>query len=739
MKKITTLALAAMTLLPCTADAQGWTREVTNKSEFTDAINAIGSGVAGETYEIVLTYDVADVVNAGNIKPTIQTGRIVIRSNETDYDKMPVLQVGFDWQGDLTQGEQGKQFSMIFENVNLQYRSGNTATSGQVVYFNKRQAPCDTIAFRNCEITNIPRTLYRSVPKQVDGVDMIETIDVLELSNCRVHDMNISSGNNWFTLVVGQFINRLDIRNNIFYNMPYSKGVWQMSRVSDLGAEPIVNFENNSVFLASNKALCSSGYEVLQAGSALGALATYNINNNMFIAPQAGAEGLILKNDTTDYDGAAKLLNAKGGMVFANNNVIDPRGYQGWAADNYDAENGEKWTLYDITGDLTPEQVGITSWEAGVVFQDAPKSLYYMLTSSQANEAGVGSANTYVDAFPTPASISVTIDGPKYIDYTITPEKDVYYVGDEITLTLNDHNNYYRTFNTFNGWSDGNTETTRNITLEGDLNLTASFKEADGVLAAFDFSEITKNANISSYDADIYYNMDEAYKAVVKGYVNDTAQAAPYPIVEGNFQTRAAKFGEDAEELQMPIISRRTAAAAKATQHDYVVVEFNATGMSSINFSCFVGTDNNAAKAQTLSWSLDGSAWTEVASVEIENGKWSELKAELPEAVNNQEKVYVKILGDITKEAGFVYTTDPSGGLVDESGALDQAKYDAADAFEYVGNILITATGATGIEDITVSKNAADPDAPIYNLMGVKVKKATKGIFIQNGMKVIVK
>ena len=51
-------------------------------------------------------------------------------------------------------------------------------------------------------------------------------------------------------------------------------------------------------------------------------------------------------------------------------------------------------------------------------------------------------------------------------------------------------------------------------------------------------------------------------------------------------------------------------------------------------------------------------------------------------------------------------------------------------SFEVVINV-----GGTGIHSI----NAADSNAPIYNVAGQRVSKAQKGIFIQNGKKVAVK
>ena len=49
--------------------------------------------------------------------------------------------------------------------------------------------------------------------------------------------------------------------------------------------------------------------------------------------------------------------------------------------------------------------------------------------------------------------------------------------------------------------------------------------------------------------------------------------------------------------------------------------------------------------------------------------------------------------------------------------------------------IKLTVAGGTGINGI----NAADSNAPIYNVAGQRVSKAQKGVFIQNGKKVAVK
>ena len=748
MKKFTLLALVAMFVLPSVVKAESWTKEVSTKSEFTAAMDAIGDGVAGETYEIVLTNDVADIINTGTYKPYIYTGRIVIRSDKTDFDEMPILQTCFDWQVEPTEGSYGEQLSLIFENVNLQYRAYNSSSSGQVIYFNGKTAPLDTVAFRNCHITNIARCLYRSVAATDsvngdpdNGYYVIATVDWLEMSNCRVYDNNISSGNNWFTIYTAQFLNTLTITDNLIYDIPYSKGIWGISRVSDVGATPSVTFDNNSVFVGANKTLATQGFNCLSPGSSMGYGMQVNINNNIFIGPQEGTR--ILVNDTCGYDGSTTILNGSNGcIVWASNNVIDSETWTVWDPES-EYEDGD-WAYYEVTNDLTPEDVGITSWEAGEVFQNPANSYYYMLKSSTAYTAGVdgtylGAANMYVDEFPVVANVDIAIDGPSYISYTISPEAAEYYVGDEITISFDDYNSYYRTFNVFSGWSDGNTDNPRTITLEGDLALTATFAEAQPFIAVYDFSGVT-GSDVTTYDADLYYNLDETYQGTVRSIVNDTANATgdgTYEYVEGSFQTRTAKFSEDDEEIQMPIISRRTAAVAKEVQRNYAQFEFCTTGFSGISFSCYVGTDNNGAILQAAEYSLDGSTWTRFATVELqETVVWHELVGTLPSECDDQALVYVRVIGDISE--GHITNPNTTELFEDDGVTESESAYLSTDAFEYIGQVLVSYTTSSAIQEVfTDEQSTSDANAPVYNLMGIQVDKSTKGILIQNGKKFV--
>lgn len=769
MNKFTSLALAALIAAPAVSVAQEiHTDTIKSKSDFTNAISAIGAGQAGKTFELVLAWGGDQTINVGNIKPNMINGRLYIHSLETDYDKMPKIQLGFDW---AKGGSDTDRLSIIFENVNLQYRSGAEASSGQIVYLNKKDIVVDTIAFRNCDINNYPRSIVRTVPSSSSAV---KRCDWVEVSNCLIHDACRVSGNNWAAVYMGHDVNHVRICNNMVYDLPLSKGIYLMGYSDGNGNKGDIVFNNNVVIAGNtnqgNKFVC------INVGTKMDAEANFFVNNNAFLAPQAGKYTLL--NDTTTYVGGTEIFDASAqGYLTAANNVIDTQTWQSLQA-KMDANNGTEYEGL-ILGNLNwaPDELdmkeiqaanaGFTSWEEGVVFQDPANSQYWMKKSMAAYTMGkkidpitflptdetcpIGAEWMYVDAFPVKAKVNISIDGPKYITYTVSPEKATYYVGDEITLTLRDHNSYYRTFNTFKGWSDGSMEKTRVITLDGDLNLAAQYEADANVLAAFDFSGVTKNGSPADYSADIFYKDDPTYQAKVScfvpNYASETTKdendkdVTTYSLPEnpeyvaGTFESRPAKFGEDAEEMQMPILSLRTKACAKKTMLHEAIFEVCTKNMTDIFVTLKTGCDNQAVKTKTLAYSLDGQSYTQFATADIEIGKWADLEGKLPAEAENQEKVYIRLVGDVASD--YIWTT-AAGQFVDETGAVLQDKLDAGDSFEYFGNVLITADTTLGISEIAADRNAAaDANAPVYNVMGMRVNRTATGLLIQNGKKFI--
>ncbi|MGN0220952.1 MAG: hypothetical protein ACI4BA_02370 [Prevotella sp.] len=768
------MALAAMLLAPATTMADSWQKTVTNASEFKSAFSAVGAGAAGETYEIICDWDASELVAVGKLKPTQTNGRLIIRSNQTDFDKMPQLQMAFEWGTDApTRGELGQMMSIIIENMNM-------VGTGSYLMDNRRAIYADTIALRHCDIHDQVRSILRLDGDKgeltgADGNKLGATdyfVDCIEVKECRLHGTAQAQGDNWSPFRTFIPFNTFNVTDCMFYDMPYAKSIWETRNPNTTPSQ--VNFSNNLVLLGQNKAIATSGFTPLMTGANLPAGTMIQMHNNIFAGPQKGIH--ILVNDTSNYNNTA-ITNAQGATIFAQNNVVD-EGISYISMDELTAKlagDGTSETYVPSTllasGTISLSTVEGFSWETGATFQDASIDQYNMLNSNPWKTQGIdyvagegvyyiGPSIAYVDAFPVLAKVNVTVDGPSYIKATISPEKSVYYVGDEVSISFADHNSAYRTLNSFKGWSDDTsiTESSRTVTLEGDLNLSAKFEPVvDGIVSLLDFSEVAGNANLEDYAADAF--IDEAHKAVATMMVVDTVGlgeglvASPFNYVKAtaankNFQARAAKFGEDDIELQMPVISRRSPAVAHhgaTPQVNYAVFTLSSKDLKDIKFSCYVGSDNYMFTKQMLDYSVDGGAtWTNFASYEMTEDDardalfgleetpgtlygWAEVKGNLPAAAENVESLQIRVISD---PASTALTNSAAGAI-----ALD-----ANDTFEYIGSVLITADCSaidTGIESIqTNNSKIFNANAPIYNLMGVQVKNASaNGLYIQNGKK----
>ena len=297
MKKLSVFALAAALMAPTAMFADSWQKVVTNASEFKAAFNAVGAGAAGETYEIVCDWDAATLVSVGKLKPTITKGKLIVRSNETDFEKMPQLQIAYEFGVDAQEkAEEGMGVSLIFENMNI---VGN----GSYLIDNRRALYADTIALRRCDIHGQTRSILRfdgdkgsvtdAEGNKLTAADyLIRAIDIRE---CKLHHTAQASGDNWSVFRTFCPVLSFDVVDNMFYDMPYTKSLWETRTPGD---EPtVMNFHNNFVFLGENKAIASTGFIPLMAADKLAAGAQIDLNDNVFVGPEKGQ--FVLVNDTS--------------------------------------------------------------------------------------------------------------------------------------------------------------------------------------------------------------------------------------------------------------------------------------------------------------------------------------------------------------------------------------------------------------------------------------------------------
>lgn len=703
MKKIFTLAAAFMaTALSFQAAADSWV--VTTSAEFTAALGNLGR-VQGAMDTIFVNPESADVViSSGTYKTVPTAGKFWVIGVPEDF--RPIVQLRFD-AADPT--EPNSDLSMIFENLHLQYTGGKTATSGQLIYFNGKYADMDTLAFRNCEISNYPRTIYRSVtPKDADGnYTKAGTVNYFEMSDCLVHDANLANmKNNWAAIYFGQIPIDVVFRNNTFYDLPDIKAIFTMNYISDDNGRSagIFTFENNTLMVAANS------YDVISVGSYMGPGSEFHINNNLFLWPDWTDEYNLEQTRKPKI-----LTSSEAVLVYAANNVIE--GYDNWIAGNVkDADTGEyAWISADTTDNYTMATAEL-AWDD---FYDRYNKDFSLLKSYNIYTAGediegnptyIGDGRWYLDEFPQKAAVNVSIEGGSTTaTVTIQPEKAIYFVGDEISISIDLHDG----LNTFMGWSDGVSTMNRTITLTGDLNLTANVVSADYEML-WDFCQL-KDGNNKTVTLPFASNhAANAGNPGAFGIMTYSADALAYVDTTG-CQSRNNKAydynGQDStlfmaallrSRLDSVTVDQEEAAAgykeeltkACCPNPDYSYITFSTKGMTGVKVSAVLLAEARMHKTTKMEYSLDNATWNTLTTVTIDSvgDCWRDAIATLPAAAENQDVVYVRWIGDVDSPI-----VGPGMAGTDKGAKPVSRKYYT---YQFIGNIKVTAeAGGSAIEE----------------------------------------
>lgn len=714
MKKIFTLAAAFMaTAVSFQAAADNWT--VTDKTEFMSAWGNLGR-TAGARDTIYL----AEGFNAdlGTIKNFPIAGKFWVIGQMGESGTRPVMLVNFDAESPT---EENSDLGFYFENVSIQYNKGGAqAGSGQLFYFNKKYFDVDSIVFRNVEFTNYPRTIYRSVPPQVDGVyQKAGTVYYFEMSNCIVHNANVLDGNKWPAVYFGQVPIEIVFKNNTFYDLPYLKYIFNINYINDENgrSDGTLTFENNTVMVGS-----AVPHDIINVGNYMGMSSTFNINNNILLYPD-------WTDEYTMAPGTKKprIMAGDYGMVYAANNVIE--GYDNWSAGNAkDEETGEyTWLEADTTDNYTM----VTAELAWDDFYDRVNKDFSLLKEYKVYTLGkdidgnptyIGDGRWYLDQFPTKAAVNVSVKGSTTATVTVEPEKAIYFVGDEITLTLDLHDG----LNTFTGWSDGSTELTRTVTLTGDLNLTANVVSANYEMI-WDFDQLKDGNNKTltlplaanhaasaenpgafgimtvehSADKATYADTTSCQTRNNKSYIYNGSKE-PVLFMAALLRTRLDSVTVEQEEAAAGYKEELTKACCP--NPDYYYIKFSTKGMTGVEVSSVILAEARMHKTTKVEYSLDNKTYNTLTTVTIDSvgDAWRDANVTLPAAAENQDAVYVRWIGDT--ESPIV---GPGMGGTDKDGngyPVSRKYY----TYQFIGNIKVTAkTGGAAIEELEATAAAA--------------------------------
>jgi len=741
MKKIFTLAAAFMaTAVSFQAAADSWT--VTDKTEFLSAWGNLGRTTGARD-----TIYLAEGFNAdlGTIKNFPIAGKFWVIGQTGESGTRPVMLVNFDAESPT---EENSDLGFYFENVSIQFNKGGaSAGSGQLFYFNKKYFDVDSIVFRNVEFTNYPRTIYRSVPPQVDGVyQKAGTVYYFEMSNCIVHNANVLDGNKWPAIYFGQVPIEIVFKNNTFYDLPYLKYIFNINYISDENgrSDGTLTFENNTVMVGS-----ATPHDIINVGNYMGMSSTFYINNNMLLYPD-------WTDEYTMAPGTKKprIMAGDYGMVYAANNVIE--GYDNWAAGNSkDEETGDyTWLEADTTDNYTMATAEL-AWDDFYDRTNKDFSLlkeykvYTLGKDIEGNPTYIGDGRWYLDQFPTKAAVNVTVNGSTTATLKIEPEKAIYFVGDEITLSVDLHDG----LNTFTGWSDGNTDLTRTVTLTGDLNLTANVVSANYEML-WDFCQLKDGNNKTltlplaanhaasaenpgtfgimtvehSADKATYADTTSCQTRNNKAYIyNDSKE--PVLFMAALLRTRLDSVVVEQEEKATGYKGELTNACCK--NPDYYYIKFSTKGMTGVKVASVILAEARMHKTTKVEYSLDNKTYNTLTTVTIDSvgDAWRDANITLPAAAENQDAVYVRWIGDTESP---IVGPGMAGTDKDGNGYPVSRKYYT---YQFIGNIKVTAeTGGAAIEELEAEAGAALVVAQNGNQVTVSnAEAATVELYAANG------
>ena len=714
MKKIITLVTAIVAWAGAyNASADTWT--VANKKQFEEAWKALAANTRANCDTIFIAPENEDMTLGGNSNFGTDAcpgaGKVVVIGIPNEFDIKPVLQVGFNFP--TTDG-----LSLIFENLNLQYRTGASASSGQIFYWNKTLANVDSIIFRNCEITNIPRSLYRSVPP--DGEVAAGICQYFEMSGCTVHYNCTSAGNNWPIIYFGQAPVEVVIKNNTFYDMPYTRDILQIAYINleaTMAKECNINFYHNTVLVASGNPSgdADRGYDIIDVDKYLASGSTVNVYNNLILYPDYRDE----LNVATTVE--PRLVAGTGMAVNARYNVIE--GYRPFSTG---IPTDGNWTSADTTNNFTMADAEL-NWDD---FLNRQKKSFLLARSEKVYTLGkainedeywtlteedtcIGNPNLYVAELPREVTVSIKVEGSKSAGYTLNPQKETYLTNDKIIVTADLHNQH----NKFLGWNDGETELSRQITIAGDIDLTAKFEEDPYALLWDSFKDYTaktlklpvesdhtsEGLAAGSYSQKVWRDGSYVDTASCQSRVlgDKTAKDTVYnrsvsyflALCRTALDSAKVEECEKAESFTSVTENARplTPAECGGDHPAYHQISFSTKGLTGVTIYTKHLFEARAYKKTNVEWSTNGTEFNPLASFEIDSvaaGIWVHNEVTLPQIAEGQDMVYVRWIGDPTAPI-----VGPGMGGTDKSATPQSRKYHT---YHFIADIMVCANETGG-------------------------------------------
>lgn len=245
--------------------------------------------------------------------------------------------------------------------------------------------------------------------------------------------------------------------------------------------------------------------------------------------------------------------------------------------------------------------------------------------------------------------LKLTVDGTNDYMVTANPEPTVidgkwmYETGTAVQLTAN----HYDRLVTFTNWSDGDTNSSKLISMTANTEITAMYAEAD-IIAGWDFylkGNSGRKADFAAQDNDgDALSLVNTETGETSGWLDKSTEAA------GGY-----------ESFTGAAVNWRTGSKEGDVGNWHWQTKINAEAFTDINVQFQMLYNYNAYQTYNAEYSLDGEQWTNFGSITMTAAKApASFNEPLPAAANNQAELYIRMIAD--KESSVDGTSSANDG-----------------------------------------------------------------------------
>ena len=231
--------------------------------------------------------------------------------------------------------------------------------------------------------------------------------------------------------------------------------------------------------------------------------------------------------------------------------------------------------------------------------------------------------------------LKFNVDGTNDYMVVVNPEptmvdgKMMYEAGQAVQLTANQ----YEGLVTFTNWSDGDTNSSKLVSMTEDITLTAYYAQAD-IIAGWDFYKAGGNgrkADFAAQDNDgDALNLVNTETGETSGWLDKSTEAA-----------------NGYESFAGAAVNWRSGSKEGDVGNWHWQTKINAEAFTEINVQFQMLYNYNAYQTYNAEYSVDGENWTKFGSITMTGAKSpASFNKQLPTEANNLKDLYIRMLAD---------------------------------------------------------------------------------------------